>query len=151
MVRSSGSSLSDDVVELTRPQNITVGWRRSALSHGLRSVAAVGCEVVGLSASSSIARNIFRRSPSKTPMSLRCRFVKSRRTERIDVILGKASGIPREPEFLQPLCDRLHCEASSFAPSQTADERYAHGCDRKGASVSVFGSACLGSRSDSNR
>jgi hypothetical protein len=67
-----GSRMADSVVEPTRSQNITVSCRRSALSSGLSGGVAVTWRGTGSpSASSEIAASIFRRCPSRTPMSLR--------------------------------------------------------------------------------
>ena len=69
--KSSGSMRAESAVEPTRSKNITVTWRRSAVSWVFGSVNA-GCGDVGAApASSTIAANIFRRCPSETPSSLR--------------------------------------------------------------------------------
>src|SRR5215472_17567844 len=34
----------------------------------------------------------------------------------INAVLGEAFGIPPQPEFLQPFCDRLHCGPRSPVP-----------------------------------
>ena len=72
--RSSGSMRAESAVEPTRSENITVTWRRSAVSWGCGSVNA-GCRVGGLgctfrTSARAIARSILRRCPSETPKLL---------------------------------------------------------------------------------
>ena len=63
---------ADSAVEPTKSENITVTWRRSAVSWTFGSVPTAGSVVNGAAlVSSPIARRIFRRWPSKTPISLR--------------------------------------------------------------------------------
>ena len=62
---------AESAVDPTRSENITVTWRRSAVSWVFGSVN-VGCGDAGTGPpSSAIAANIFRRCPSETPSSLR--------------------------------------------------------------------------------
>ena len=81
--RSSGSIETESAVEPTRSANITVTWRRSASSRGFDSGVPVSWGVAEVvRASSAIARNILRRSPSRTPRSLRSWSVRSDRIGR---------------------------------------------------------------------
>src|SRR5215475_3686847 len=76
--RSSGSMAVESAVEPTRSANITVTWRRSAVSWVFGSVTATGIEegASGAAVRAAIAFNSFLRWPSDaTPMSLRSSFV----------------------------------------------------------------------------
>src|SRR5215510_11003903 len=76
--RSSGSMQTASVVEPTRSANITVTWRRSAVSWVFGSVTATGIEdgASGAAVRAAIAFSSFLRWPSDaTPMSLRSSFV----------------------------------------------------------------------------
>ena len=44
--RSSGSSRAESAVEPTRSQNMTVSWRRSAVSSGRGTAGAVGATAI---------------------------------------------------------------------------------------------------------
>ena len=60
---------ADSAVEPTKSENITVTWRRSAVSWSFCS----GCVGAGAATESSrIARSIFNLSPSGTPRSFEC-------------------------------------------------------------------------------
>src|SRR6516165_9254905 len=76
--RSSGSMRTESVVEPTRSANITVTWRRSAVSWVFGSDTATGIEegASGAAVRAAIASSSFLRWPSDaTPMSLRSSFV----------------------------------------------------------------------------
>src|SRR5215467_13463048 len=76
--RSSGSMRTESVVEPTTSANITVTWRRSAVSWVFGSVTATGIEegASGAAVRAAIAFSSFLRWPSDaTPMSLRSPFV----------------------------------------------------------------------------
>src|SRR5262252_1164607 len=76
--RSSGSIRAESAVEPTRSENITVTWRRSAVSWVFGSVTATGIEegASGAAVRAAIAFSSFLRWPSDaTPMSLRSSFV----------------------------------------------------------------------------
>ena len=63
---------AESAVEPTKSENITVTWRRSAVSWAFDSVAAMGAGAEGAApVVSAIAASIFRRCPSETPISLR--------------------------------------------------------------------------------
>ena len=68
--RSSGSMRADRAVEPTKSENITVTWRRSAVSCAFGSMLAAGSGAA-LVVSAVIAASIFRRGPSGTPMSFK--------------------------------------------------------------------------------
>ena len=96
--RSSGSMRAESAVEPTRSENITVTWRRSAVSWGFGSVNA-GCGDTGAApASSAIAANILRRCPSDMPIFSRSVSVKWRSTET-SMSLSAKLGVLVEAEF----------------------------------------------------
>ena len=65
--RSSGSIRAESAVEPTRSENITVTWRRSAVSWGFGSAGGDSrrCRSASDRASSPDGRSIFRRCPSR--------------------------------------------------------------------------------------
>ena len=63
---------AESAVEPTKSENITVTWRRSAVSWGFGSVVGVAAGVAGaVPVISVIAASIFRLCPSGMPISLR--------------------------------------------------------------------------------
>src|SRR5215468_115473 len=75
--RSSGSIRAESAVEPTRSENITVTWRRSAVSWVFGSVTATGIEegASGAAVRAAIAFGFLRWPSDATPMSLRSSFV----------------------------------------------------------------------------
>ena len=108
--RSSGSMRAESEVEPTRSENITVTWRRSALSWAFGSIDA-GCGDVGTAPiSSAIARNIFRRCPTKLFKVLIGQVAKD---GGVDVALGKALRVLGHAERLEPVHNLRHRGPSS--------------------------------------
>ena len=63
---------AERAVEPTKSENITVTWRRSAVSCAFGSMLAAGSGVaLVVPVSAVIAASIFRRGPSGTPMSFK--------------------------------------------------------------------------------
>ena len=63
---------AESAVEPTKSENITVTWRRSAVSCAFGSMLAAGSGVaLVVPVSAVIAASIFRRGPSGTPMSFK--------------------------------------------------------------------------------
>ena len=104
--RSSGSMRADSAVEPTRSENITVTWRRSAVSFRAGS-GTIGADAwrsveaaIGEALSSRIARNIFRRCPSDTPSRSKSWSVSSLRTSISMSLSAKRSAYSDMPSFL---------------------------------------------------
>ena len=86
----------ESAVEPTRSENMTVTWRRSAVSWALGSVPTAGSVVNGAALlSSPIARKIFRRW-----------IAKDRDT---DPVFSKALHVLGHAELFKPLFYQLHC------------------------------------------
>src|SRR4029077_22064 len=79
--RSSGSRRAESAVEPTRSENMTVTWRRSAVSWGFGAAKTGSWADGAVPPSSRIARRILRRSPRATPIFSKSRSVNSGRTE----------------------------------------------------------------------
>ena len=97
---------ADSAVEPTKSENITVTWRRSAVSFGAGS-GTVGADAwrsveaaIGEALSSRIARSIFRRCPSDTPSRSKSWSVSSLRTSISMSLSAKRSAYSDMPSFL---------------------------------------------------
>ena len=102
---------AESAVEPTKSENITVTWRRSAVSCGATvTAAAVGggaflCALL----ISAIARSNLRRWPSDaTPISFEVLIRQIRKDAEIDLVLGKALSVLPEAELLKPVRNLLH-------------------------------------------
>ena len=85
-------------------------WRRSAVSCGFGyrcGAAVVGVGVRLSTPSSAMARSILRRCPSGDAKSFRSWSVRSGRTERVDVVLGKALRVLRDMPSFSSQSDNL--------------------------------------------
>jgi hypothetical protein len=105
---------ADSAVEPTKSENITVTWRRSAVSWGFSSTVA-GCGTAGLP-SSWIAASIFRRCPSRTPIFLEVLIRQVTEDRNIDPILGKTLRVLGHSELFEPVRNLLHCDAPRLQP-----------------------------------
>ena len=104
---------AESAVEPTRSENITVTWRRSAVSWGFGSVNA-GCGDVGAApASSAIARNIFRRCPSENTKLFEVLIGQVAKDGDINVVLGKALRVLGHAERFEPVRNLRHRGPSS--------------------------------------
>ena len=95
---------AERAVEPTKSENITVTWRRSAVS-GVFGSANAGCGKVGAApGSSAIARNIFERDTKLFEVLIG----QVAKDGGVDVALGKALRVFGHAEFFEPVCNLLH-------------------------------------------
>ena len=104
--RSSGSMRAESAVEPTRSENITVTWRRSAVSCGLRlGSRSGGLRCAGLApASSLIARRALSADAQASDADLFEVLIGQIREDRkIDAVLGKALRVLGHAELFEPV------------------------------------------------
>ena len=106
----------DIAIEPTKSENITVTWRRSAVSWGFGSTPPAGlCFDAYAPGSSAIAASILRRCPSETPIFSRSASVKWRSTETsISFSANRCACCPRL--LFQPVCNLLHRRLHGYWP-----------------------------------
>jgi hypothetical protein len=99
---------AESAVEPTRSENITVTWRRSAVS-GVFGSANGGCGEIGAAPeSSAISRNIFRRCPSETPKLFEVLIGQVAKDGGVDVALDKALRVLGHAELFEPVLNLPH-------------------------------------------
>ena len=121
---------ADSAVEPTKSENITVTWRRSAVSLGAGS-GAVGADASALRDSrgwrSTKLSDCSQHSPAMPERYAEPIKVLIRQfTENVDiyVALGKALRVLGHAEFFEPLRNLLHCAASLLGSLRRTSRRY---------------------------
>src|SRR5260370_42711920 len=105
--RSSGSMCTESVVEPTRSANITVTWRRSAVSWVFGSGTATGIEegASGAAVRAAIALSSFLRWPSDATDVLEIVICQPAEQLAVDVVGAENLGILDETDPSEPTVD----------------------------------------------
>ena len=116
--RSSGSKRADSAVEPTKSENITVTWRRSAVSLGrLRARQPLTLDAPlqpdGRSRKLSNCSHYFSAMPDGHAKSIKVLVRQLAENLNIDVVLGKALRVLGHAELFEPVRNLLHCGPSS--------------------------------------
>ena len=107
--RSSGSMRAESAVEPTRSENITVTWRRSAVSWGFGSVRRRAAGVAGAAPASSRDRaQHFPPMPERDADLFEVLIGQIAEDRDIDVVLGKALRVLGHAELFEPVRNLLH-------------------------------------------
>jgi hypothetical protein len=112
---------AERAVDPTKSENITVTWRRSAVSLAASSGAVDGdvwrsaTDAIGDAPCSRIARNIFRRCPSETPSRSKSWSVSSLRTSMSMSFSAKRCAYSDMPSFSSQ--SAIRCTAAHPLPN----------------------------------
>ena len=124
--RSSGSMRAESAVEPTRSENITVTWRRSAVSWVFGSVAVVGPAWCRRRAGKlADGREHLPAMPEQDADVLEVLIGQMAEYRDIDLVLGKALGVLGHAELFEPVRNLLHRGASptrTSAPESLSDK-----------------------------
>ena len=108
--RSSGSMRADSAVEPTKSENITVTWRRSAVSWGFGSVD-LGCnEVSSGTCKLGDCRQHLPPMPEQDADVLKILIGQMAENRDIDSVLGKTLRVLGHAECLEPVRYLLHSD-----------------------------------------
>ena len=107
--RSSGSMRVDSAVEPTKSENITVTWRRSAVSRAFGSAPAAGSVVTGVAPPRlADGREHFPPMPKQDADVLEILIGQMAQYRDINFVLGKALRVLGHAELFEPVRNLLH-------------------------------------------
>src|SRR4029077_2310888 len=100
--RSSGSMRAESAVDPTRSENMTVTWRRSAVSCVFGSERGAGSGVAGAAPQVGDGSEHFSSMPEQDADVLEVLIGKMRKDRDVDAVLSKSAGVLGQAEPCEP-------------------------------------------------